>query len=358
MLTETFPSSSTDAIYTTTIDPATGDTTCSCPGWTKRVTAGVRSCKHTKEMAQKHLNKRVAAIASECPPEVKAAIRKVGEQSAALAIKPMLASAMVKGFSLDDFIGNPNWLLEEKYDGWRTIIRKAGDTVTAFSRPRSGHEAIERTLPKPVFEACLQLPDGLFDGELVTPGGRSWDVARLDTRASQVLVLFDVIEVFGQLVTSKPYAERRSLLTVAVAHHAEHTDSVRIIVPASVPVSLEALGEIWGRGGEGAILKRYGSTYQPGRRSADWLKVKKQGAATLTITGFEAGKTGPYAKVALRTDDGKTTTVKTKDNATMEAFAADPDSFIGRRLVISYCELTDGGSFRHGIFDHFAGPHE
>jgi len=127
---------------------------------------------------------------------------------------------------------------------------------------------------------------------------------------------------------------------------------------AAVPVTLEAVAEIWNRGGEGAILKRTASTYQPGKRSADWLKVKKVGAATLTITGFEAGKSGPYSTLALRGEDGKTTTVKTKDNATLAAITANPDSFIGRRLVISYCELTDSGSYRHGMFDHFAGPGE
>jgi len=348
MQTQTFESSSSSAVYTTQLDPTTRETSCNCPGWTKRVTNGARSCKHTKAML----------AGAGAAPAVAPITAAVAPASAGCSFKPMLASAMTKGAGLDSLVGDPGWLLEEKYDGHRVIVRKAGPVVSAWSRPRSGSEALSRTLPAPVIEAVRQLPDGLYDGEIVSPGGRSWDVARLDTRATQVLVLFDVVELLGEPVASKPYTDRRALLAVAVAHHTKDAAAVRIIFPAAVPVTLEAVAEIWNRGGEGAILKRTASTYQPGKRSADWLKVKKVGAATLTITGFEAGKSGPYSTLALRGEDGKTTTVKTKDNATLAAITANPDSFIGRRLVISFCELTDTGSYRHGMFDHFAGPGE
>jgi len=131
------------------------------------------------------------AAAQDAGSEAPAGIR------AACSFKPMLASAMTKGAGLDALVGDPGWLLEEKYDGHRVIVRKAGPVVSAWSRPRSGSEALSRTLPAPVIEAARQLPDGMYDGEIVSPGGRSWDVARLDTRATQVLVLFDVVELLG-----------------------------------------------------------------------------------------------------------------------------------------------------------------
>ncbi len=65
---------------------------------------------------------------------------------------------------------------------------------------------------------------------------------------------------------------------------------------------------------------------------------------------------GPYAKLKLLAADGQETTVKTLTNALIAEIAAAPHAFIGRRVVISYAELTPTGKFRHGIFDHFAGP--
>jgi len=124
----------------------------------------------------------------------------------ATAIKPMLASAMRRG-TLSDY-GTDEWVLEEKYDGHRVLVHKAGDTATAWNRPRAGKDALPRQLAAPIVAALRHLPDGLYDGELVAPGGRSWDVARLDT--DKALVLFDVLEVLGEPVTSKPLAQRSS----------------------------------------------------------------------------------------------------------------------------------------------------
>ncbi len=49
-------------------------------------------------------------------------------------------------------------------------------------------------------------------------------------------------------------------------------------------------------------------SYQPGYRSADWVKVKQKHEAVFRITGFEAGKMGPFAVLLLEhTESGKRT---------------------------------------------------
>jgi hypothetical protein len=110
---------------------------------------------------------------------------------------------------------------------------------------------------------------------------------------------------------------------------------------------------IWKRGGEGAILKRLSSRYQPGYRSPDWLKVKAEHTAVLTIIGFEMGKSGPYSTLRLRDAGGHETTVKTLGNQLLRDITAAPDSFLGREVVITYQERTPAGFYRHGRFDHF-----
>lgn len=348
MITQTFESSSTTATYHAQLNPVTGESSCTCPAWRFKRGDKPRTCKHVQQLAaQAGTATSARATFIELPPVV---TPTGGPASAPL--KPMLASAMTKTAFADHC--NPSWVLEEKFDGIRVIIRKTDNRVTAWSRPRSGKDALVRELPPRLVAALSEMPDGLYDGELVTAGGRSWDVARIDTE--KTLVLFDVCQVLGQSVTAKPYTERREYLRLAVEHVKD--DRTAIAVPAAVPVSFDTVAAIWANGGEGAILKRAAATYQPGKRSADWVKVKKTGSAVLTLTGFEEGKNGPYSVMKLRAEDGQDTTVKTLTNKLLVEIAAAPETFIGRRVVIAYCELTDTGKFRHGIFDHFAGTGE
>jgi hypothetical protein len=52
------------------------------------------------------------------------------------------------------------------------------------------------------------------------------------------------------------------------------------------------------------------------------------------------------------------TTAKTLDNDAMRQMAANPDAFIGKRLVVSYHEKMPSGKLRHIMWDHLAGGGE
>lgn len=345
MITQTFPSSSSSKVYTVRLDPATGQATCDCPAW-KFVKAGQpRGCKHTR------------AVGTSTPvaptPRPVVVPRPVPASVLATLPKPMLASALTAGQTLAQF-ATVDWILEEKLDGHRTLIVRQGATVTATSRPRAGEaEGRVQSLPPALASVLADLPEGIYDGELCTPGGKSWDVARLDT--AKHIVLFDVLQILGQDVTRQTYAERRGLLLVAVQHCG---GDPLVTVNAAVPVSQSALDAIFAKGGEGCLLKRVHSRYQPGVRSMDWIKLKSIQHATVTVTGFEAGKGGPYAKIAYRTSEGIAGTVKTLNVGTMREIAANPQAFIGRRLVVQYMGKTPSGRYRHPMHDHWAGDGE
>ena len=119
------------------------------------------------------------------------------------------------------------------------------------------------------------------------------------------------------------------------------------------PVSQAAIQAIWDARGEGAILKRKDSTYRSGWRTPAWVKVKDIGSAELTITGFVEGLGGPNSVFRLRHDDGRETQVKVLTNALLAAVSAKPNTYIGRRVTISYMGVTSKGQWRHPIFDHF-----
>jgi ATP dependent DNA ligase-like protein len=388
-----FPSSSGTAVYRTVLG-FDGKLLCNCKGWTMRRGDAPRHCKHTKKIAEgKRLVTRgefvyladiVESLAHQaddphctCNDCIEDHARRLepspawragkngegqmhpsfsGQVPPDTAPAPMLASAMtdpVRGAAFDARYRDA-WRLEEKLDGHRCVVVVRDHLVWAFSRPRAGAAANARTLPEHVAVVLRHLPDGIYDGELVAPGGKSWDVVVLGARL--IFVAFDLLALGGKPLVASPYHERRRQLLACLAHVDPKQRGVSTV--ESVTPTWKAVEAIWKRGGEGAILKRVESRYTPNYRSPDWVKVKASRSATLTLTGFAAGKSGPYSVMELRDDAGVTTTVKTLGNALLRQISAAPESYLGRRVVITFQERTPTGTYRHGIFDHFAGDGE
>jgi hypothetical protein len=110
----------------------------------------------------------------------------------------------------------------------------------------------------------------------------------------------------------------------------------------------EHLKRVWARDGEGLIVKRRASLYFPGKRPKDaWIKLKQEDHVVMTITGFMAGKLGPYSTVKLRDTEGHETTVKTLNNILLDLIARDPGAVIGRKIIIAFQERTPDGLYRH-----------
>lgn len=323
--------------YVATLNQETGEVGCNCRGYIFYRGQDSRSCTHTKQLEASFPFSMNLGTAEAITADIEA-------MNAAPA--PMLASAMTKDQTIDDF-QSPTWVLEEKFDGHRVVVVKREGAVNAWSRPRNGKQ-LPKALPPHIFTALLDLPDGIYDGELILPGGVSSDVTTTETRHKLQLVLFDALEIMGRIIGDDPYHARVEALALSVKHHRGNA----ITTPLIQVVTRETVEAIWRRGGEGAILKRRDSTYSPGARSKDWVKVKLQGAAECTIIGFQAGLLGPYSVTLLRDDAGIETSVKTLNNFYMQEFAKDPDAYIGRRLVIAYWGRFEGGQYRHPMFDH------
>jgi ATP-dependent DNA ligase len=343
-VTKQYPSSSSSAVYTAQFDPATGESSCNCKGWTVKRGDKPRSCKHTVDLT---------AIAGGAKPS--ATLGRTANAGAP-AVKPMLASAFPEGSTLADF-SNDEWVLEEKFDGHRLLVVVSKDkAVTAWSRPGADRPSAERALPAGLVADLSALPDGVYDGELTIPGGTSSDVTRLDRKDALVFVAFDAVRIFDQDLTDKRLDTRRSALALAVAHAPK---GGRVRLAEQTAVSAETVKAIWARGGEGAILKKKSSTYRSGWRTPNWVKVKAIGSAELTLTGFSAGKMGPQSVMNLRHDDGRETTVKVLGNEWLRVFdraaalGTIQNEFIGKRVAISFMGMTTGNQWRHPQFDHF-----
>ena len=360
--TLTFPSKSTPGkVYKLTFDRARHEVQwCDCPGFRFAKAGKVRSCPHSREV----LGSTPPPPAANAHPVFAGATVRASE-TPMTPIQPMNASAMTDVKTVADILrrlltyANGEWVLEEKFDGERVTIRVQDGQVGCWSRPGAGKTVgNEHPLPEAIVAELAKLPNVVVDGEDYVPGGFCSDVTRLDMVDKRRVVLFDLLETFGQSTMSLPYSERRDGLDLVVAH----MGGTELVTVAEVmPVTVDAVKGIWARGGEGVIVKKLTSTYRPGWRSTEWIKVKTIGHETVTITGFEKGKAAsstPWSVTLFRRDNGKTGKCSTLNNATVEDVKKDPSKYIGKRLVIDHRGFTPSGLFRHGGWDHLAGEGE
>lgn len=242
------------------------------------------------------------------------------------------------------------WVMEEKYDGHRVVVAVKDGQVSAWSRPKAGKAALVRTLPEHLVKAFSVFPWVTLDGELHVPGGISTDVTEGSNTAKLEFVVFDILRVSGLDATGKTLDERRVLLTTIFDQLNVHGVT---LAPQFAP-SADAVRAIFDRQGEGAILKRRAARYQPGARSADFIKVKGLETTVMEVKGYKKGKNGPHSTVVLKNPaDGSFVPIKSLDMEALRKFDADPESFIGRRLLLEYQFRTRDGGYRHPRWDRW-----
>ena len=288
-------------------------------------------------------------------------------------IKPMLAVPVHKG-NIRDY---SEWAVEEKFDGHRLIVEVyqgsvpvATQCVRAWTRPRrhagsDGKTMATYELPLHLTEELGRLPLGVYDGELLG-GETSTDVRRTDLRDTLRYVIFDILHSVNTSTMGLPYSERRRILEVIyktmTGGHVYLAHSQNVTSEADV---VAFVTKVWQRGGEGGIIKRKAAHYQPGKRSPDFIKLKKLFTTVTKVVGFEPtrGKVmnrGPFAIVVVEDAKGHRTTVKTKDDFELDLFnkSANMPSMkshpaIGRKLRIEFQDWTPKGGYRHPRWDRW-----
>src|SRR5690348_1827876 len=93
-----------------------------------------------------------------------------------MALEVSLSLTPMEAKPIDELPPGAGWLLEQKYDGFRCIVFRDGETINLQSRRQ---RPLERYFPE-IVQAALECPTDHFvlDGELVIPG-QPFDVLQL-----------------------------------------------------------------------------------------------------------------------------------------------------------------------------------
>ena len=205
---------------------------------------------------------------------------------------PMLAESGTTAKS------DPQWLYEPKLDGYRVLAFVEGTSVRLMSR-----RGLDLTpfFPEVTSELAEQAIDTMvLDGEIVAlgEGGRpsfnalqnraqlksASEIAEAKVTSPVVYVCFDLLHFAGCNLRSASYSERRRYLAQCLLP-AAHVQLVHVGTDAE-----ELYAAALASGFEGIVAKRRDSTYQPGKRSASWRKIKAIQTAEFVVGGFTKGK--------------------------------------------------------------------
>ncbi|MBX9244685.1 DNA ligase [Actinotalea ferrariae] len=195
----------------------------------------------------------------------------------------------------------PEWAYEVKWDGVR-VLADTRDGMLRL-RARSGRDV---TVTYPELAGLERVQGAVLDGEVVVMSGGipsfealaermnvrdSSRAIRLASRVPATYIVFDVLMLYGVDVSRNPFSERRATLE-------------RLELPACAQLSPvypdgDALWQVTREHGlEGVVAKRLTSTYQPGRRSSDWIKAAHRATRTAAVVGWRSegyGRAGSAA---------------------------------------------------------------
>lgn len=180
------------------------------------------------------------------------------------------------------------WAFEGKWDGYRLLVETDHGAVRV--RSRSGRDVTGEYPQLQSLADDLSDHHVVFDGEAVVldkSGVPSFHAMQNRGRSSRVeFWAFDVIYLDGRSLLRAKYSDRRKLLETL-------SSASNLIVPELLPGDgADAVEHSLAQGWEGVVAKKRDSTYQPGRRSASWIKDKHWNTQEVVIGGWKAGEGG------------------------------------------------------------------
>ena len=209
---------------------------------------------------------------------IKALLQKADKSSFPKNIAPMLATLVDKPFDEE------GWLYEVKWDGYRAIAYLNKGEVNVCSRNNKSFN--EKFYP--VYNALQQWKiNAVLDGEIIVindkgisdfGGLQQW---RSEADGELIFYLFDILWLEGYDLMQLSLAERKEILNSI----APQSNIIRL--SESFQTGATDFFEVAKKLHlEGIIAKKITSTYKPGFRTKEWLKIKTQQRQEMVIGGY------------------------------------------------------------------------
>ncbi|HDY90350.1 MAG TPA: hypothetical protein ENH82_19805 [bacterium] len=292
------------------------------------------------------------------------------------------------------FLGNNDWIAEEKLDGCRMKMHITPKGIRLDSRRRSDVDYTykERTENFPQFTDIdvKNLPDWMIglvlDGEILMPM-KSMDTGAVVTDgvlSSTIVICNSSPEVSIPLQQKYGWA-KFYVFDICDERAGFHSDRHGLVCKvrnvfdglnyspykSCFCMPMRCMGsktvffeQIVNNGGEGIVLKNINARYEPGKRSYGMYKLKKFFAVDVFVTGYLPGRHGNTGLVGSLCvsimKDGKAVEI-----GAVSAFAGDlrrhmtaddgslKDEYYGRVIKCYYQELTKTGRCRHMIISEW-----
>lgn len=216
-----------------------------------------------------------------------------------MTLSPKPGIAPMEARVVDELPVGPQWQYEPKWDGFRCLCFRDGDSVELRSK---SNQPLTRYFPE-LAEAIRAVPNRQFvlDGEIVIPtaSGLSFDalllrlhpaksrVEKLSRETPAALLVFDLLAEDGEDLTRHPLSERRARLERFAAMYFRRAPSI-MLSPATRRLA-QARAWLAGRAGtDGVMAKRLDLPYASGERTA-MEKIKRKRTADCVVGGFRYG---------------------------------------------------------------------
>jgi DNA ligase-1 len=192
------------------------------------------------------------------------------------------------------------FLVEDKFDGIRAQAHVESGRVAIYSRTM---DEITHRFPELVEPLRSLRADVIIDGEIVPAHGEViLPFSELQKRLGRknvstqllkavpvVLIGYDLLYATGKVLIDQPLSDRRHLLAKIVPDTGPlRMSRGKLLSDAALLDNEFELARA--RGNEGLMIKSPASSYKPGRRGREWLKLKRA-IATLdvAVTAVEVG---------------------------------------------------------------------
>ncbi len=198
-------------------------------------------------------------------------------------VSPMLATPATKAFD------NEDWIFEKKYDGYRIVTTKE-NKVELYSRNQQLYTKNFKTIADDLKKIKHHV---ILDGEVVVEdkkGQSNFQMLQnyIKTGKGELkYYVFDILNLDNTDLKTLKLTERKELLKILLKNsNLSRTFYSEHIFEKGIKLfeKSKKLKE------EGIMAKNAKSTYQPGQRSADWIKIKNHHEEDTIIIGITKSK--------------------------------------------------------------------